>query len=65
LAVVITELMKFTEGNHEKKTGWGCFEGTFQTLVMIKDIAVHNMRHTQCGQFLLFGYAFWISVTIK
>jgi len=43
----------------------GGFEGTFQTLVMIRDIAVRNMRHTQCGQFLLSGYVFWISVTIK
>jgi hypothetical protein len=43
----------------------GGFEGTFQTLVMIRDIAVHNMRHTQGGQFFLSGYALWISVTIK
>ena len=34
-------------------------------LKFIRDMADHIMKHTQCGQFLLSGYAFWISVTIK
>ena len=30
LAVVIAELMKFIEGNHEKKTGWGVLKELFK-----------------------------------
>jgi hypothetical protein len=65
----------FWHGNYEtneiyrrqhtrRKQGRG-FKETSQSLVMIRDMADHIMKHTQCGQFLLSGYAFWISVTIK
>jgi hypothetical protein len=63
LAMLITELMKWIEDNGENQ-GWRFLKELFQTLVMIRDMVVHNMKHTHCGQFL-YGYAFWISVTIK
>jgi len=36
-----------------------------EQMKFLRDMADHIMKHTQCGQFLLSGYAFWISVTIK
>ena len=65
LAMLITEQIKFIEGDTLEENRAGGFEETFQTVVIIRDMADHIMKHTQCGQFLLSGYAFWISVTIK
>jgi hypothetical protein len=30
LSMVITELMKFIDGNHKKKTGWGVLKELFK-----------------------------------